>query len=150
MKLYFAAPLFSESERMYNLVITERIEDQGVEVFLPQRDGSEEDTSELTISRLQAEIYESDKEEVYDCDIFFILLDGRVPDEGACVELGLAVAHAEMSNRKRYYIGMKTDQRVTFPEVDLNPMIKEALDYLVESDEDLLDLLTTFSSKDFE
>ena len=48
-----------------------------------------------------------------------MLLDGRVPDEGACVELGIGYA-----NQKRCY-GIKTDTRSIEIDLDLNPMISE-------------------------
>ena len=37
--IYFAAPLFSQSERDYNLFLTKILENHGYTVFLPQRDG---------------------------------------------------------------------------------------------------------------
>jgi hypothetical protein len=37
--LYFAAPLFSESELAFNAALTGEIERLGFTVFLPQRDG---------------------------------------------------------------------------------------------------------------
>ena len=40
-RVYFAAPLFSQSEKEYNLRITNILEEYGYEVFLPQRDGVE-------------------------------------------------------------------------------------------------------------
>ncbi len=39
--LYFAAPLFSESERAFNAALTAEIERRGFTVFLPQRDGAD-------------------------------------------------------------------------------------------------------------
>ena len=54
-------------------------------------------------------------------DILFINLDGRVPDEGACVELGIAYASG-----KRCY-GAKTDTRALELDMDLNPLISECL-----------------------
>ena len=44
-------------------------------------------------------------------------LDGRVPDEGACVELGIA-----FGSGKRCY-GFKTDTRSIELGLDINPMI---------------------------
>ena len=41
------------------------------------------------------------------CDILIINLDGRVPDEGACVELGYAYAKGKPC------FGLKTDIRVS-------------------------------------
>lgn len=31
-----------------------------------------------------------DRDKILEADIFLFILDGRVPDEGACVELGIA------------------------------------------------------------
>ena len=49
--------------------------------------------------------------------IIFMVLDGRAPDEGACVELGIAYASG-----KRCY-GIKSDSRSVELDMDLNPMI---------------------------
>jgi len=40
-KIYFAGPLFSQAEKDYNLILAKVLEDNGYEVFLPQRDGIE-------------------------------------------------------------------------------------------------------------
>ena len=117
-KVYFAAPLFSQGEKDYNLELTKVLEDHGYQVFLPQRDGflytelegkSEEERTQM--------IFEKDRDEVLNADVLIFLLDGRVPDEGACVELGIAYA-----NGKRCY-GIKTDPRSVEIDLDLNPMI---------------------------
>lgn len=117
-RIYFAAPLFSAAEREYNLKIVSILESYGYEVFLPQRDGflapelegkSEEEKTEM--------IFKKDEEEVLKADIIFMMLDGRAPDEGACVELGIAYA-----NGKRCY-GFKSDSRSVELDMDLNPMI---------------------------
>jgi hypothetical protein len=42
-------------------------------------------------------LFESDKHKIFESDAFLFVLDGRVPDEGACVELGLAYAHKGLS-----------------------------------------------------
>jgi nucleoside 2-deoxyribosyltransferase len=41
MKIYFAAPLFSQAEVEFNQNLTDHIEKSGFSVFLPQRDGVE-------------------------------------------------------------------------------------------------------------
>ena len=117
-KVYFAAPLFSQSEKDYNLLLTKVLEDHGYEVFLPQRDGYlAAELAGKTEDELTQLIFEKDFSEVMKADIVFMLLDGRVPDEGACVELGIAYA-----NGKRCY-GVKTDARSVEINMDLNPMI---------------------------
>ena len=50
-----------------------------------------------------------------------MVLDGRAPDEGACVELGIAY-----SNNVRCY-GFKSDARSVELDLDLNPMITGCL-----------------------
>ena len=117
-KVYFAAPLFSEGERLYNLKLTQVLEDHGYTVFLPQRDGflAPELAGKTEAEKVRM-IFEKDVEHVLEADIVFMLLDGRIPDEGACVELGIAYA-----NGKRCY-GFKTDARSVELDMDLNPMI---------------------------
>ena len=119
-RVYFAGPLFNESERDFNLKLVELLENHGYEVFLPQRDGLLATELEGKTEEEKAEmIFEKDCSEVLKADILFMNLDGRVPDEGACVELGLAYA-----NGKRCY-GIKTDARSVELDLDLNPMISE-------------------------
>ncbi len=127
-KVYFAGPLFSQSERDYNLKITKILEDNGYQVFLPQRDGFLATEMEgKTEEEKRKMIFEKDAGEVKKADIVFMNLDGRVPDEGACVELGIAYAEG-----KRCY-GFKTDSRVVEKDLDLNPMISECFVKLFEN-----------------
>ena len=117
-RIYFAAPLFSTGEREFNLKIVGILESYGYDVFLPQRDGFlAPELAGLTEEEKTVKIFEKDKEEVLKADILFFLLDGRVPDEGACVELGIAYASG-----KRCY-GFKSDARSVELGMDLNPMI---------------------------
>ena len=116
--VYFAAPLFSAAEREYNLKIVHILESYGYKVFLPQRDGFlapelEGKTQEEKIDM----IFRKDRDEVLKADIIFMILDGRAPDEGVCVELGMAYIAG-----KRCY-GFKSDARVVESDMDLNPMI---------------------------
>ena len=117
-RVYFAAPMFCQSEKEYNLKIAKILEDHGYTVFLPQRDGLEafmlEGKSEEEKTKM---IFKLDHDEVNKADIVFMNLDGRVPDEGACVELGMAYEAG-----KRCY-GFKTDPRSVELDMDLNPMI---------------------------
>ena len=116
--VYFAAPMFCQSEKEYNLKIAKILEDHGYTVFLPQRDGLEafmlEGKSEEEKTKM---IFKLDHDEVNKADIVFMNLDGRVPDEGACVELGMAYEAG-----KRCY-GFKTDPRSVELDMDLNPLI---------------------------
>ena len=117
-RVYFAAPLFNEAEKEYNLKIVTILESYGYEVFLPQRDGFlAAELENLTEAEKTELIFQRDRDEVLKADILFMVLDGRIPDEGACVELGIAYA-----NGKRCY-GFKNDARSVEMDMDLNPMI---------------------------
>ena len=117
-RVYFAAPLFNEAEREYNLKITAILENYGYEVFLPQRDGYlAVELADMTEAEKAEKIFLKDRDEVLKADILFIMLDGRAPDEGACVELGIAYASG-----KRCY-GYKNDARSVELGMDINPMI---------------------------
>ncbi len=117
-RVYFAGPLFSQSEKDFNVEIASVLEEYGYEVFLPQRDGIEaaqlEGKSEEELIRM---IFDLDSSEVKKADILFMNLDGRVPDEGACVELGIAFGSGKRC------CGFKTDTRSIELGLDLNPMI---------------------------
>jgi len=65
-------------------------------------------------------IFTYDLEELKKSDILVCIMDGRVPDEGACVELGIAYAWG-----KECY-GLKTDTRSVIHAQD-NPMITGAV-----------------------
>ena len=117
-KVYFAGPMFCQAEKDYNLKIADILEKHGYKVFLPQRDGFEAAMLEgKTEEELTKMIFAKDVSEILKADIIFMNLDGRVPDEGACVELGIAYAE-----NKRCY-GIKTDTRSAELKLDLNPMI---------------------------
>ena len=117
-KVYFASPMFNQAEKEYNLKITKLLEEFGYQVFLPQRDGIE--AAKLkgkTEEELIKMIFDLDAGQVRKADIIFMNIDGRVPDEGACVELGIAYGIG-----KRCY-GFKTDSHSVEMGLDMNPMI---------------------------
>lgn len=117
-RVYLAGPLFNQSEKDWNLRLAEMLEEHGYEVFLPQRDGIEAALLEgKTEEELTQMIFEKDEGEVLKADVLFMNLDGRAPDEGACVELGIAYASG-----KRCY-GVKTDTRSVESNIDVNPML---------------------------
>lgn len=117
-KVYFAGPMFNAAEKDFNLKVTNLLEEYGYQVFLPQRDGIEAAKLEgKTEEELVKMIFPLDAGEVRRADIVFMNIDGRVPDEGASVELGIAYAAG-----KRCY-GFKTDVRAVEFGLEMNPMI---------------------------
>lgn len=149
MKFYFAAPLFCDAERRYNADLAEKVEALGYDVFLPQRDGviGGADTGGGdgavggAVMRRARAIFELDRDRIMATDIFFYLLDGRVPDEGAAVALGMAYADKAARRPDRLLLGLHTDGRAAFPDAALNPMLAASLDRVFTDERSLLDYL---------
>lgn len=127
-KIYFAAPLFNEMELRRNEEMTKELRTWGYEVYLPQESAGlsakiiAQGGDKLEVSK---KIFETDLEGIKQCDILLFFLDGRVPDEGACVELGMAYAYGKKC------IGYKTDDRcLDFTGTD-NLFIEGCMDFNV-------------------
>ena len=149
MRVYFAGPLFCEAERSFNLRLAEKLEANGYQVFLPQRDGVESEKfpyNELANDELQQTIFELDRDKTLQADIFLFVLDGRVPDEGACVELGIAYGQKHHLQHDKLLIGLHTDLRGAFPGGSLNAMINGALDCTIGDEKELIAKIETFRS----
>ena len=144
MKIYFAGPLFCESEQTFNDALTRELEAAGFTVFLPQRDGAEnqgESYERMTHEESREAIFTLNRDRILDCDIFLFVLDGRVPDEGACVELGMAYIHGRLKGNQKYIVGIMTDTRAAFIKSKLNPMLHFCFDDIVSNKTELLELL---------
>jgi nucleoside 2-deoxyribosyltransferase len=105
--IYLAGPLFSEAERRFNLEIAHRLE-----VFLPQRDSVERDRppyDTMVAEERRHAMFHLDRSRILDADVFLFMLDGRVPDEGACVELGIAYCQKYPLNGEKLLVGLHTD-----------------------------------------
>ena len=147
MLIYFAGPLFSEAERRFNLGLTQRLEATGFEVFLPQRDGAERNRppyDAMTPEERRRAMFRLDRSRILDSDVFLFVLDGRVPDEGACVELGIAHCQKYLQNSEKLLIGLHTDTRAAFVSARLNPMVRVPLDYVVDDEQSLLEVLAGY------
>lgn len=128
-KIYFAAPLFNEMELKRNEAYTKMFEEWGYSVYLPQREAglSAQILQDATMDKLEVNkrIFQTDVEGIKNCDILVFFLDGRVPDEGACVELGMAYAWGKTC------IGYKTDDRNLDFTGDDNLFIEGCMDFTV-------------------
>jgi len=147
--IYLAGPLFSEAERRFNLELTQRLEALGFRVFLPQRDGVEPDRAPydtMTPAERRDAMFRLDRSKILDSDAFLFVLDGRVPDEGACVELGIAHCQKYLRGGDKLLVGLHTDTRAAFVGARLNPMVRVPLDYVVDDVETLLRILAEHES----
>lgn len=144
LKLYFAAPLFSEAERRFNAELARKLEGLGLHVFLPQRDGAENDREHyaaLSKEERREAIFAVDRMKLLESDIFLLVLDGRVPDEGACVELGMAYAQKYLERKEKILVGLLTDSHAAFIQGKVNPMIGQALDRIFYKEDELVAFL---------
>ncbi|MUW13448.1 hypothetical protein GJ633_01355 [Halorubrum sp. CBA1125] len=141
MRIYFAAPLFSEAELEYNERVCGALEDAGHSAFLPQRDGTGGVKKLLqqpefdTVEEAQHEIFRVDRNEVLEADVLTAILDGQVPDEGVAIEI--AIAHENDIPA----IGLKTDRRND----PLNAMVFSPLEELVETPQELLETVNDYA-----
>ncbi|MCI8566358.1 MAG: nucleoside 2-deoxyribosyltransferase [Lachnospiraceae bacterium] len=131
-KIYVAGPMFSQAELAFNETLADFLESLGHQVFLPQRSGFQmtELLKTMTPDEVSRLIFSTDYENIRKNDLFLLVLDGRVPDEGACVALGLAFA----SNKP--CCGLKTGSRSEFTTGN-NPMIDGSLQKIFRSLEEL-------------
>ncbi|ADV61818.1 nucleoside 2-deoxyribosyltransferase [Isosphaera pallida ATCC 43644] len=86
MRLYFAGPLFTQAERLWNHTIVQGLRLAGHEVFLPQEAIAELESLEA------ATIFELDLDGVRAAEALVAVLDGADPDSGTCFECGVAYA----------------------------------------------------------
>lgn len=132
MKIYIAAPLFNEGERAFNQRIADVLESCGHETFLPQREGGCVADLPDIIEGVEKRkyLFRLDCEHMDWCDAILFLFDGRVPDEGACFELGYCYAKGKRC------IGYKTDARSFIDGFD-NVMLHGAPEIVLHSEKEL-------------
>jgi hypothetical protein len=69
------------------------------------------------------------------------VLNGRVPDEEACVELGMAHAYKELLGTEKLLVGLQSDSHAAFLGSKLNPMLRVPLEHIAEAENELLKTL---------
>ena len=132
-KIYCAGPLFNPMERKEMAQLTSILEHAGYSVFLPQRDGLE--FAELFPLFLRRGIPAQDAQKIlnmaiFSLDVFQIInsdglllnMNGRVPDEGAMVEAGIAWAN------NKVIVIFRSDSR-SLIEGNCNPLVLGLSDF---------------------
>ena len=109
--LYLASPLFTPSERAFNVHIDALLH-RHFKTFLPQRDGHLIPGAHLTARSYQEmsrKVFSADVRAIAQADVLLAILDGRTIDEGVAFELGLAFALGKTT------VGFRSDARVLLP-----------------------------------
>jgi deoxyadenosine/deoxycytidine kinase/nucleoside 2-deoxyribosyltransferase len=138
-RVYYAAGLFNEAERTFNLKVKALLDELGYETWFPQEDaGFLEDYMDegMTLQEARHRIFTMNLEAVENADVLLFNLDGRVPDEGACVEAGIAFG------RDVPCLGLQTDFRAVEPGGN-NLMLDGILDYRIAGNLDELRTMLT-------
>lgn len=132
MKIYVAGPLFSEGERLINERIDAVLHYCGHDTYLPQRDGGcvADLPDEIDGVSKRRYLFKLDCDHMDWCDAILFIFDGRVPDEGACFELGYCYAKGKRC------IGYKTDVRSFIDGFD-NVMLYGAPEIVLHNEDEL-------------
>lgn len=133
-KLYFAAPFFSQAERLFNEGVAAELEEY-FEVYLPQKHGElllETVVRGTSFEEAKRVVYEEQVAEIRTSDVILVVLDGRSIDEGVALALGFACA----SDKRR--VGLQTDVRRML-RVGNNPMVDGCLEIVFRDVETLLE-----------
>jgi nucleoside 2-deoxyribosyltransferase len=101
LRLFLAAPLFSEAERDFNLRVARELREEGFQVWLAQEHKFVEHKS---IEAKRA-IFKEDLEALARADLVLAVLDGVDVDTGVAFEMGYAHALG------KHILGLKTDHR---------------------------------------
>ncbi|VAW09118.1 hypothetical protein MNBD_ACTINO02-3115 [hydrothermal vent metagenome] len=136
-RIYYASSLFNEGERTFNLRVKAVLDRVGFETWFPQEDAGFLERymdDGMTLEEARQAIFRLNLNAVEEADVLLFNLDGRVPDEGACIEAGIAFG------RGKRCIGLQTDFRAVEPGGN-NLMIDGVVRYEIAGDLDELETM---------
>jgi nucleoside 2-deoxyribosyltransferase len=122
--IYFAAPLFTQAERMWNRTLSETMlrKSSAIEIFLPQ----EETKKAITENGVDfKKIQEICLRGIDTCDHVLAILDGSDSDSGTCFECGYGFALGKK------IVGVRTDIR-SGEDQGLNAMLNQSCKSVIQ------------------
>ena len=148
VKIYFAGPLFCESERDWIRSTINKIESLAAqrgtktEIIFPY-DLITHEEIELLGAKAKLKIFSRCKSHRDDADMVIALLDGSQVDDGTAWEIGYFYARKSPEQK---IIGIRTDFRRAGENEGalVNPMIECSCDWIVRSKEELLETISQF------
>jgi nucleoside 2-deoxyribosyltransferase len=132
MKVFLAAPLFSEAEREFNSKIAKRLRENGFEVWLAQ----EAPFIQHSTHKEKKRIYEGDISALKSSEVVAAVLDGMEVDAGVAYEIGYATALGKP------IVGLKTDYRAFSEMEEVNLMLEVSLIKICKSIDELIGSLS--------
>jgi nucleoside 2-deoxyribosyltransferase/predicted secreted protein len=127
-RVYLAAPLFSEAERVFNASVARLLRTHLFETHLPQEAGDDSDTRDI---QEQKRLFLYNKTELEGSDFVVSIIDGADADSGTAWEMGYAFALGKP------VIALRTDFRRVGHHEHVNLMLEQSAK-VVSSTEDLL------------
>jgi nucleoside 2-deoxyribosyltransferase/predicted secreted protein len=116
-RIYLAAPLFSEAERIFNASVARLLKTNLFEVYLPQEAG---DDSEVRDSGEQERLFIMNKTALENSDFVVAVIDGADADSGTAWEMGYAFA------RGKPVFALRTDFRRIGNSEHVNLMLEKS------------------------
>ena len=132
-KIYIAGPLFNKHEQMYLEDIAKELEENGYKCFLPHRDQTGIDESELKGTDMSQEtkdrIFKNDLDALDDADLTVALLTGQDIDSGTSAEIGHTYAKQKpviaINANERRYRNLFVEGMLTVTVNDIDEIIPE-------------------------
>ena len=132
-KIYIAGPLFNKHEQMYLEDIAKELEGNGYDCFLPHRDQTGIDESELKGTDMSQEtkdrIFKNDLDALDAADLTVALLTGQDIDSGTSAEIGHTFAKGKpvigINANERRYRNLFVEGMVTVTVNNIDQLIPE-------------------------
>jgi nucleoside 2-deoxyribosyltransferase len=126
-KVYFAGPLFTQGERLWNEQMAAALASAGYEILLPQKQAETIVGSSGLTADVVTALFEKAVESINAADVIVAILDGPDADSGTCFECGYAFA------REKPILGVRTDLRLggDDPERGVNLMLSKSCNRLL-------------------
>ena len=132
-KIYIAGPLFNKHEQMYLEDIAKELEGKGYDCFLPHRDQTGIDESELKGTDMSQEtkdrIFKNDLDALDAADLTVALLTGQDIDSGTSAEIGHTYAKEKpviaINANERRYRNLFVEGRLTVTVNSIDQLIPE-------------------------
>ena len=116
-RVYLAAPLFSEAERVFNASAARLLSNHLFDVHLPQEAGDDSDMRDI---REQERLFNFNKAALENSDFIVAIIDGADADSGTAWEMGYAYA------RGKPVIALRTDFRRVGHHEQVNLMLEQS------------------------
>ena len=115
--IYFAAPLFTQAEIVFNQRLADQLEAAGYTIYLPQQQcaGTTDPTELFNICIRGLE----------SSSMVLVILDGTDADSGSCFEIGYAYAKGIP------IVGLRTDFRGSGEHMGVNLMLSNSCQHLL-------------------